>query len=814
MLLKDDFKRFFKKKNPKPLLGSIIGPYREIPYTPENVMCMRMYCTNVRNFKNTSLRKTISRLEYLKFSYVEDFKLFWFKLKMISLILPHLKPTCYELLRNGFDIAYMKTYQDALERCTEKSKEIEEMIGYQSNDPDFEQIDNICSMLRSVPMEHWIPLTVFPRYEYKKEGKMHLAFVEKNYEDKIEEFRYLTRLYLRELDIKTLFVPSPEIVLKVDSSRYNDGGVIRRDYEKPLIDFECGFLYQSFNPKPLGTREVWVPDRSTKICNTFWQVIGRQIVTSDPRYPDVDPEITYGKIKHKLDSCGLFDISGFGFQYPREYVVVVAEEISKLFSNPDIFEFVDILKLLFKKIKVQMPDGTYQYPIRGTGLGYFEDLKTIGMLAILNKYNVISLYGDQGLIHSNEIHHAMERLRNFGFIVPEDKYQYQIFRVKWSGWLMSTSECVRPKSLLEPVISAFEASYHWERKAILRNFYNEFPEFYDSIDGYITFQYELAYGYEFYRGDSLMNFSNCGVSSRTPVHSGQLRTWQVQNMYTPRDNIVDSVAYETPFFVEWKRAQAKQFSIKRKEVYKNSLPCSTELYYYVNPKIVLHKSKKPSIPRIASFISDAVESRLLVNYGLSTGKFTWGLSGQRMVDALKYCSRARNPFEAYATGGYQVETVWRAPVLVSWEYLELLEKLLTSTDMMHSHMVNRLDVYDFDYTTLFPHLQKRKSPADDDHEVDHNEGVHTVKSRYTKLNISDMVNLTDVGMPDTADPGTLMPVSDIIGDMNTRSLNLVDTSEDVLVEDLDDDFFLEEFQETESEVEEVPPEGITFDSDW
>jgi hypothetical protein len=753
---------------------------------------MKMYCLNVRNFTNTSLRKTLSRLKYLNFAHVESFKRFWCALKFIVLLEPTLKELCYVLLRNGWDLDFQLDYSKALDVASETNDLSDSLFGFGFRDRQSARVESLIKLLQKIPTEMWIPLTVFPRFEYQKDPRMYLAFEPVNYLHKAEEFQTLVRNYLRTLDVPSLFIPPPDITMKVSSSRYNDGGVVRRDYERPEISFESGFLYQSFNPKPLATREVWLPDKSTKLNNNFWMIIGRQLLKASPVYPKEDAWDTWQLIKNRLDYFGYFDISGFGFQYPREWLQIVAQEVVNLYPNPDIFEQLDIFKKLCLNLKVNMGDGTFKYPPRGIGLGYYEDLKTIGMLAILDQYNPISVYGDQGLLDQKVTKQAIDSLREFGFIIKAGKWENKLGMVKWGGWSMTPRSLERPKQIFEPLISLFHAEYHWERKLILKNFYQEFSNYYDEKDQIIPFQYEMFFGHEFTRADSLWNFKNSGVSSLRLEVIGNIRSTIVQNLHSPADSITDSSLYETPFFTEWKRADAKKFSIKRKNLYREGGLKSTFLYYYVNPRIRLHKTKKPNLTRLASCVSDFTESKLVVNHGVTTGKFLYGLTGEGVMNALRFCIRARNPYEAYATGGYSVETHWRADPVIPSEHLFLAEHFLTNVTQMSKFIATRFDIPNFDVSNIFPHLKRSlldESNKDSESFVSQND-TDGNKRQYKTISFADMVNNTNYEAP--IDSSMSEKVTNLISDIKFRSTNLVEV--DSFVEDeIDEDLFLGEF---------------------
>jgi hypothetical protein len=589
-------------------------------------------------------------------------------------------------------------YQDSVDYAIESLK-------YHNFDKDEYDVpdkrDPLLLILKDIQPELWLPVSIFPRYSYEKESKMKYAFLPFKNERK-DEFRELVRDYLRSLDLKTLFTPPPDLVVSVGSHRYNDNGVVRKDHERNQGPLKCGFLYQKFNPKPLETREVWLPDRPTKLNNAYWMLIGRQLLRADPTYPDVDPRVTWENIKTQIsDWFGVFDMSGFGFQYPREYLITIAEEILSLYYSLDLKENVDILKLLLTDVQVNMGDGTFKYPPRGIGLGYYEDLKTIGINSILREFKPVSVYGDQGIIQSSTFHSAIKRLKYFEFVFGQNKYFLLRGQVKWSGWGMSEDGPRRPKEYLSPLVSFINAHYHWEKKMILRSVATEFKDMYYKWSKYLPFQYEMLFGYEFQKGDSMWNFSNGGVSVRERHRTGLVKSCRVERLLSPSDIINDSVIYSTPFFTEWKRADAKKFSIKRKSLYKSTSPLTNSFVMeYCNPYVELHNTIKPKLSKLACSVSDSLETKLLVNYGMSTGKFTFGLTGDSISHAVTYNSYARNPFEAYASGGYRVLSVFKRPPLVSSDLLWLSEWIQTSIDPMASYRVEKFD-------TLNPQREQR-----------------------------------------------------------------------------------------------------------
>lgn len=786
-------------KGSKPLLKGILSPLDEIPYTSENISIMKMYCSGVRNFTNTSLRKILSRLEYLNFRYTENFKRFWVILKVIQEVEPTVRSLCYELLRNGYSLEYHLMYQDCCDELAQSERLMFGFLDQFKKDQYSEEKFNLIQLLIRIDPALWIPISALPRFSYIKEGKMKYAFVEfKGH--KLQEFRELIKEFIDSLPIRELFVPPPDLCLKVSSSRRNDGGVVLRDYERSRIPTKPGsFLYQRFNPKPLETREVWLPDRTTKINNAFWMLIGRQILKSCDIYPDPDPTVTWDRIKDKLYQFGLFDMSGFGFQYPREYLEIIAEEICHNFYCNDLYDNLLDLRTIFGNVNVQMEDGSFTYPPRGIGLGYYEDLKTIGIMAVLAKFHPISLYGDQGLLEDHTLEDSVTRLREFEFIINDDKYSYKRNTVKWSGWTMTTTFVERPKLILSPLVSFINAQYHWERKLILRSFSEMYPKTYKEYSKKLPFFYELIFGYEFHKTDSLLHFKNGGVSSTAPYRTGFLKSVLSDRLVSPSDNITDSIIYNTPFFTEWKRADSKAFSLKRKNTYKKTHPNTNSFVFeYVNPYITENNDRKPQLPRLAGVLTDAQETKLIVNHNLTSGKFTHGLNSDQMLKALQMNSLSNNPFKSFATGGYRVDTKWRKIPMVSSDAVFLWEHFSTSVDLMRDYIVSKFHVLNPPMSTYNSLMLPKRKIRDtvSSQETDNVLLVDTShkRSKFNTITIDMVNNIDSINKDGLLDTNALSISTD-------RELRTIDVEDyhGVSYDISDDELFLSEEELSEDE---------------
>jgi hypothetical protein len=784
----------------KPILGGYLHHLNSLKSNTQTEIELKILCTFTRNFTNTSLRKVFKRNPAISSLVKKWFTRFWAALKLASLLEPSVKSLCYFLLRNSYSVEFQALYKDTLDEISESRQfVIGNFDDYNHRSKNHTPIQiELIDLLKEVEPELWFPTRLFPRIEYEKESKMKYAFVPFNATDTLlSEFRQLVKDYLKSLNLFEIFKPPPDLVLKVSSSRYNDGGTVKRDYEKPTKSFSSGFLYQKFWPKPLEPREVWLPDMSTKINNSFWMLIGRQILKSDPTYPKSDPEETWEEIRKKLTWFCYFDISGFGFQYPREYLIIVAECICELYSDPDMQEYLNIFKHLLKNVKVQMPDGTFKYPPRGIGLGYYEDLKTIGMNAILRKFKPISVYGDQGLIPANDstFMDPILELRRFLFILNDDKFLLMRGAIRWSGWTMAYYKLRRPKQTFEPITSLFHAQYHWERKLILRSLFHSDPHSYNRYDHILPYQYELFFGYEVSKGDSLWNFRNGGVSSLSLVRTGLLKGWAYEKLISPSDTIVDDVIYESPFFTDWKRSDAKEFSILRKKTFKNSIPSSTEIRDYANPIYTNLDTRKPTLNKLASLISDSQESKLIVNYCMTTGKFTSGLNADAMKVALSLCSVSRNPFYSHSRGGVRIETVYRGIPRVSSEWIDLYDILTTRVSMIHDCFIKRYSYEEalHEFYSDLSSMEKAKRLNDNVGDVTPNKVKKNKISTDSLSNFRITLNTIKKLQGKSDNPEILKSAKNLFQDIDLRSGNVpIVEDEPFLYEDevLDDVSYL------------------------
>jgi len=535
---------------------------------------------------------------------------------------------------------------------------------------------------RLVSVEELIPLSAFPLIEFEKK-KSHLSmeplpeFDEKEIYDKIFKF-------LNTVELDNLFIPPPEILWKVGYQKFNDGGTVKYDFER-AHHINSGYKYQSFMAQPLSPREVWLPGKLTKNNNIFWMLIGRQFLKKCPLYPDLGLETLISVLKQNayLD-IGRFDISGFGFQFPREYVLICMRVICELYPAHFLDIMADEYETLIKDgISVEMPNGDVLHPPRGTGLGYYEDLKTIVMISLIYDYQLISVYGDQGLIDANMGYFAMFELQRFGFIFSDmDKYttisstNTSEWSIKWGGYKVRPSGVERTKDLINPLLGSLFLPFHWERKNALFSFSQENEDFYISKEKGIINFYKLYFGEELYEGELSNSFKDgVGISLRNQHTVGNKKDYRLKDYRVPYEDTNFEVVYLTPFKTKrsktWPLSIGRKFQQKRERIYKASKFMDSSVYYYSSPRIVYNfpfRIEDRLLPEWAELL-------YCFYYGATSGSFTYNMDSRQIDMAVQNYCHSTDPIRTARRGGYKILDEDHALSIPSQELMSVVEGL-------------------------------------------------------------------------------------------------------------------------------------------
>jgi hypothetical protein len=682
--------------------------------------------------------------------------------KVMRALRPRQSKNLVYIMKNFSTLEGQKIFDDCYEQYVEQPYET--TINFYQNRGYDSRYFRLAEYFYNEEDEWVMPMTLFPRINFEK-SKMHLAF--EPYElgpELVKEAHDKIFKYLMKLDIKRVFMPKADVLQKHGNQKYNDGGIVRYDYERPTISFDSSFKYQRFLTQPLTPREVWLPGKAIKQNNVFFMQLHRQFLKADPVYPSPDSEVNHERIKKFLkDGFLKFDISGFGFQYLRELLKIGNRCIQELYPCTTLDEQCEIFERILDNVKVEMPDGTFKYPQRGIGLGYYEDLKTIVMLALLDHLDPISVYGDQGLLPPFALSFA-EDLQKFQFIMNWEKIDFGSSegKTKWGGCSYTFDELRKPRLYSENIIGSFFSTHHWERKLGLYGFYKHYPKVYKSCEKRLRDMYELVFGYEFFEKDSHLPFDNGGLSSG-PRAVGYQRLWWIRGERTPRSSLLFDTTYQTPFKTIGNKTvtfkESRDFQKKRKRLYRMNKVSDTTLYDYINPKIEYNKKdqlKQRVLPRWADF-------NLIIYHNMSSGSITCGLDSDNIKHAVSRQVFASDPLRARATGGYSIETNFRSGRPPSQEWVEIADVLSNLSDF-HQMYVNRTDLHQdpsmgedpmYYNDNLFRHIvetvNKRKRPVLSSKESNHGDRIldevrenlpHLLK-RAKVTNLPDIIQLAE-----------------------------------------------------------------------
>jgi len=525
----------------------------------------------------------------------------------------------------------------------------ERISGCNSDDERLMNYFNTCSV------ELWLPIKSFPPILFEKK-RMDLCFVPLKSEVPEIEIRNLFFNYIGKLSVDDLFIPPYDCLHKIGNSLTNDGGTPIQDWYRPQ-SYSSGFLYQYFLAQPLSPREVWLPDRHIKNNNMFWMIIGKQFLKKSPVYPPSDQKELWNKIKGKMVPGNIrFDISGFGFQFPRRHLYLMASVIQELYPVSQMDDMVEEFNYILNNVVVEK-GARKIYPPRGIGLGYYETLKTLCILAILDEYDPISVYGDQGILPEHTAIEAISRLISLDYILKWDKIEFTsdiTGRMLWAGSSMSSVQLIRTKDVSNAFVGSLFGRFHWERKNSLVAFFMNNKTFYKRYKKRVCRLYDLLYGYEFYKGDIYSHPSEGGICIDAPITVGTSKSFIVNEYLRPYENFMFEFPFATPFKKRdakvYPHSIGKKFQLDRMKAYKNFDPISSYTFFYSSPRIEYNDIEHSS----SKLLPEWCELQFLLLYNASSGTFTHGCPPENVKDTSIRYKFADDPFRARARGGYKI----------------------------------------------------------------------------------------------------------------------------------------------------------------
>jgi hypothetical protein len=219
------------------------------------------------------------------------------------------------------------------------------------------------------------------------------------------------------------------------------------------------------------------------------------------------------------------------------------------------------------------------------------------------------------------------------------------------------------------------------------------PEPCKHIWKYISFHYEFAFGYEFFKAESILHFDNLGVNALAPRIVGNTSDMSVLRLKPPKLHFTSTM---TRFGFAYKASLpisiCKAFSKARASAYKSREVVNTLDYQYSNPVYKLNRTRKAKIPIAARVTPTWKALRELLIFNKDIGKISFNLPDHLLYKAINQYPFAEDPLEAKATGGLTVQSLYVGTFGMTSENAELVDVLLASDRLNDSFYVYRKDL--------------------------------------------------------------------------------------------------------------------------
>jgi hypothetical protein len=423
----------------------------------------------------------------------------------------------------------------------------------------------------------------------------------------------------------------------------------------------------------LVTREVWLPSKAYKYNSIWWhQYVGpindvvKHLVTSDSPL-----EIANSFFKG-YRPCKFIDLKGCGLQYPREYILIIMEVINKLYPSAEGEEHMNIAKSLFDNILIEEDDGEMYHPLRGVGLGYYTNLMVLASAIMLSDCEIFKMFSDDILIFEEDYQKGIDSFLSYNMILNYKKcgelwYKSPMF----AGCQFYTDDQNISTLLLEnaELSAIFTKRYHHERKSIARSLNK-------NTIMYFCYHYEKLFGYEFFKGESVLHPQNLGINTL----AFPIKGWRDDYFISKMNNVKkkdESNEFIYPHPSNPTRKEMKLLHFKRKEAYKHRTFCDVTYEEYLHPQIEERgrglRNKLDSIARSTPIWS---EFNQMVYKHTEVGKYSLNIDKSKVNKALGLFPFSDNPMACYQRGGYDIITPYYYPMPAEDAKQQLAELVL------------------------------------------------------------------------------------------------------------------------------------------
>jgi len=529
--------------------------------------------------------------------------------------------------------------------------------------PWYKYIENIDDNIYKLPT-----VTSLPRWEVKigvdKPTKMDLCFLDPPSTQNRVKLQALVDKFLEKLDLpENLIIPNEEELVQPSLNKNYSNGEIMTDNEINQHQFGP-FLYQECMTGWNTPREIWLPCPEVKRMSKFWHIIGSKIIGRIPYNCLLkSDEQIFEYLRDKLCPIRTLDLKGSGLQFPREYVLVVMESLTRLY--PELEDWYVRCKHQFDEYNVIQGDFEKKPP-RGLGLGYFTELKSLVVWSILDGLDILASFDDDMLIKEDSFEEAKERLTSFEFVLNEKKTGQSWKNVVYflEAAISEDGICYTHKEN-SGVSAIFLQRFHYERKLLC----SELPK---GMQHIISYHLERIYGKEFYRGEAFSHINDGGYLSSIgpelgwsrglyacyfPVKKTKAHLWKISGLEPS-----EKFTLEERKFIHRNRKERWKTKQKRFASDFYILHTSTSLYEEIyTPDLMMYE-----------YPSWAEE--ILLKDKITGGSITGDLISADVIEALVQCGNEREPIHSYIGG-------LRTPQRMNFTFSdELREKYFTAME--------------------------------------------------------------------------------------------------------------------------------------
>jgi hypothetical protein len=356
-------------------------------------------------------------------------------------------------------------------------------------------------------------------------------------------------------------------------------------------------------------------------------------------------------------------------------IIILIDELTRLFPSEETLLARDRTLHLFRNMSVMMPDGFYETPNRGVGLGYFSNLMTIAVRIALDDVYVVKMFNDDILVASDDYIKAVANLEDY-FVINQKKTGQEYLKAPYfMNVSMDKKGSVHYQDAQGNMSAIVTSKYHYQRKAI-------FGMVRYAHKWKLRYHYERIFGFELKRGEVYDHPTMWGLDPNAIKYVGDV-TGGLLRKYT-YERIVDMTEYRINHlffpFSEYKRKEFEVARIKAKKYFKNKRWYTLyDEYQHPDLKEVTWINEVNFPGKLTGgYVPQWYDVRSILNEGISYGKFTKELPVHDAMYALHRYSLFRDPIGTYIGGGGVITSpFYKLPTMNSMQ-LAIYDKLIES----------------------------------------------------------------------------------------------------------------------------------------